>query len=189
FVDRYPQRRDALVERSAAALDARSDFKRTRSREVIAATLRFFQRLRAKDAGQVETARADPRLRQIQGNDALHDRVATLAGDLERPREAYPCFPEVSGFRVKHSHVVEDPGQRFGIAGRLESGEAFRIKVRSRREIAVHVRKHAAILLDHSQKSSVAYRLSQCRSLGVESLRFLVLAASLADYRLAGARG
>jgi len=47
----------------------------------------------------------------------------------------------------------------------------------------VHVRENAAILLDHPQQPGVAYLLGQRCSLCVESLRFLVVAAALADYR------
>jgi len=48
--------------------------------------------------------------------------------DVERPGEAFPRLPELADLGVKHSHVIEHPRHRLGIAGSFERGETLRVE-------------------------------------------------------------
>src|SRR2546430_8827817 len=151
FVNRYPQRGDALVERATLAFDRRANLECARSGEMVAAPLCLVERFRAAVIGRIETTESNPNLGEVEPDHVLDNGVVAIHRDGEAALEISARLLEVPDLGVKDSEVVEYPGHWLGVAVHLEGAKAVGVEGHRLCVIAARARQHATILLDHSK--------------------------------------
>src|SRR6185503_5197303 len=109
------------------------------------------ERPAASILGLIQFPNGDPHLRQVESEDALHERIAPGSGNAEGPLEYLYRALVVTQLRVEHADVVEDPRNGLFVVGPLERAEAVGVARFGGHEISAHVKKDAAVLLNHSQ--------------------------------------
>src|SRR5687767_5157549 len=109
LVYRDAQRRYALVERAALALDGGANFQCAGRGEVIPAALRLLEGICADLIRLVQPAEAHPDFSEIERDDVLHDRVPPVHGDRHGAIQVVARFREIPDLGVKDSQIVEDP--------------------------------------------------------------------------------
>src|SRR5216110_1494247 len=105
FVNRYPQRGDALVERATLAFDRRANLECARSGEMVAATLCLVERFRAAVIGRIETTESNPNLGEVEPDHVLDNGVVAIHRDGEAALEISARLLEVPDLGVKDSEV------------------------------------------------------------------------------------
>ncbi|HZE08273.1 MAG TPA: hypothetical protein VE110_05895 [Gemmatimonadaceae bacterium] len=148
---------------------------------MVAAPLCLFEGLRAEFLCNLELAKADPRLGEIERDDAFDDSVIPFDRDCKSALEIFQSFTEVSNLRIQHPDIVQDPGHRFHVTRVLECIQAVRVRCSGSGKITTHVREYTAILLYHSEQSLFADFFGESRSFTVQTIRFLLIAATLCD--------
>src|SRR5688500_5530026 len=120
---------------------------------MIAAYDGIVERARTPLIRQLESPEAEIQLRNVQGRDALDDRIFPRDRNRKRALEILLRLTEIPDLGVQHPEVVQHPRQRLGIARKLERAEAVRV-VRGRRcKITARVGEHAAVLFDHAEET------------------------------------